>query len=212
MNDLHLAAAFTRLAHLQQRQETGCNRYTSPEINSRSRSVEASKSLWNKLPHDAQNLLIDQLKLRIDVLSARHVANILWSVARLRGLDGLLTSNDGLGQDIVSASLRSLPQCTAQELSCSIWALARLKWQNIEPGWISIFQQSCSLQWSNFNRQEMSMILWSLATLEWRDPLFSSRGNYDDDGNDQPLSPWMDQILSHQVIFRVTSRCNYIPS
>jgi len=205
INDTHLAAAFSGLARLQRRQERSHQRcYHHPEekgLLSADPDTISGRG-WKELPDDAKKMLLDRLGQRICSLSARHVAIILWSLARLDGLDGMLCPNEGLGREVISASLRSLLQFTPQELSCSIWALARLRWSNVEPGWIEAFQQSCCQKQSSFSRQDFSMVLWSFARLGWRHHIVELRGEGDVSGNSpSPPNSWLGGMLSYQVCF-----------
>ena len=170
-----IAAVWSRLARRQ--------RWTSRDPK---RSLENGHlSVWQQLSPLTRRMIFERTIQKATCFGARQAANVLWAAAELGSLQDVFSEDDSqkigmeggkegdswichnFSEALVAASSRTLPQCNPQELACSIYALAKLRWT--EPGleWQHSFYSSCQRQWSDFSRQELSMVLWALANLGW---------------------------------------------
>lgn len=93
--------------------------------------------------------------------------SIIQGGLHLEAQPGSLLFGTQVQSAVLQASLSGLATSTPQELACSLYALARLRWQ-APAAWMQRFMGSCRRLWSDFSRGELSMLLWAAGTLGWQ--------------------------------------------
>jgi hypothetical protein len=194
LNYIHVAAAWSRMAKIQQSQQRPSPRHV-PSLDRE--TVTESGSVWRQITSSGRQLILSQTVAESRNFGARQAASVLWAAAVLGSFHEVDSELHRLcANALMSASSRTLIQCSTQELACSIYALARLSWTDPGESWREAFFTSCTRQWSSFRSQELSMMLWAVATLGWNTETSRSSTS---GAMVAPSSDWFRDLLLAQV-------------